>query len=85
MTKLSPSVGKLPNLKVLDLRKNAIHDVWAPIRYREHIQRIDLTENPVKLFQTRQSFRDLVDQDIILIDEFQLHDSVLDALNKTKK
>jgi len=85
LTKLSPSVGKLPNLKVLDLRKNAIHDVWAPTRYNEHIQRIDLTENPVKLFQTRQSFRDLVDQDIILIDEFQLHDSVLDALNKTKK
>ena len=85
LTKLPQSVGKLPNLRVLDLSKNAICEVWTKLRFNEHIQRINLTENPFKLFQTRQSFRDLIDLGIILVDDFQLHDSVLEALKESKK
>jgi len=85
LTKLTPSVGNLPNLRVLDLCKNAISDSWIHIRFSENIQSIDLRENPVKLFNIRQSFRDLVEKDIFLIDEFQLDESVSETINNSKK
>jgi len=85
LTKLTPSVGNLPNLRVLDLCKNAISDGWIHIRFSENIQSIDLRENPVKLFNIRQSFRDLVEKDIFLIDEFQLDESVSETINNSKK
>jgi len=85
LTNLNPSFGKLPNLSVLDLSKNAIDSGWPRLVFNENIQRVDLRENPVKLFNIRQSFRDLVEKDIILIDEFQLDESVSEVINNTKK
>ena len=65
---------------MLDLSKNAITECYWRLQFPENIQKIDLTENPLKYFTLRQKVRDLADQAILLIDDFQLHDSVLNAL-----
>jgi hypothetical protein len=83
LSKIPSAVGYLPNLRVLDVSKNAIDMVWKLVSFGENIKRIDLRENPVKLFNIRQNYRNLVDQDIMLIDDFQLDESVLDILNKS--
>ena len=77
LTNLNPSFGKLPNLGVLDLSKNAITAPKTSIIFNENIQSVDLRENSFGLFNIQQqNIRDLVEQGIIRIDEFRLHDSV---------
>ena len=85
LTKIAPSFGKLPKLKFLDLSKNAIDSGWPRLVFNENIQSVDLRENPFGLFNIRQSFRDLVEQGIVLINDFQLDDAVSKAINNTKK